>query len=53
MQYGYKNAQFDAAFESVEKVKKTHTKKVYQRKSDRNLGFDFYYCVQKFSAYNF
>ncbi len=36
MQYGYKNAEFDADFESEEKV-------------TENLVFDFYYCVQNFS----
>jgi hypothetical protein len=36
------------------KVAKTHQKKIYLRKSDKKNGvFDFYYCVQKSSAYNF
>ncbi len=42
-------------YEFVEKVAKKLREKVYQRKSDRKTEFFFYfyYCVQKFSAWNF
>ncbi len=48
-----KNAEFDVDLESVEKVAKKPCEKSYQRISDRNTEFYFYYCIQKFSDYNF
>jgi hypothetical protein len=46
---GIKNAEFDADFESVEKVVKNSYEKSYE-----SVGimccFTFQYCVQKFSA---
>jgi hypothetical protein len=40
MQYGYKNAEFYADFESVEKVaKKTHSKKVISEKVTEKWNF--------------
>jgi hypothetical protein len=38
MQYRFQNADFDADFESAEKLQKTHAKN-YQRKSDRKFTF--------------
>jgi hypothetical protein len=46
-----KNAEFDADFESIEKVAKRPKGKPLSAKRDRKWS-DFYYCVQKFSAYN-
>jgi hypothetical protein len=43
-----KNTEFDANFESFEKVAKNLGEKV-----TKNGVFYFYYSVQKFSAYNF
>ncbi len=48
---GIKNAEFEADFESVEKrpLRQKFSAKTWQK----NGVFDFYYCVQKVSAYNF
>jgi hypothetical protein len=46
-----KNAEFDADFESVEKVVKKCLQKNYLHKSVGIMYFfNFQYCVQKFSA---
>jgi hypothetical protein len=38
----------------LEKLQKTHAKKVSSKNPwQKNGVFDFYYCIQKFSAYNF
>jgi hypothetical protein len=37
----------------LKKLQKTHVKKVINEKVSKNGYFDFYYCVQRFSAYNF
>ncbi len=41
MQYGMKNAEFDADFESIAKVEKNACEKIFQRqrKSDRKMSF--------------
>jgi len=44
VQYGYKKAEFDADFESVENVAKRLMQKSYQRKSDQNMEFLNFYC---------
>ncbi len=46
--------EFEADFESTEKVAKNSREKSYQRKSDRKMELlTFIYCVQKYSACNF
>jgi hypothetical protein len=46
-----KNAEFDADFESVEKVLKNSNEKSYLHESVGIMFFfTFQYCVQKFSA---
>jgi hypothetical protein len=47
-----KTPERDVDFESVEKITKNSCKKSYQQKSNEKI-VDLYYCVQKFSAYNF
>ncbi len=47
------NAEFDADFDPLKKLQKTHAKKVREEKVTEKWGFCFYYCVQKFSAYEF
>ncbi len=48
-----KNAEFDAFFESADIVAKTHVKKVNNEKGTEHRVFDFNFCVQTLSAYNF
>jgi hypothetical protein len=48
---GIKNAEFDADFESVEKVVKKFLQKSYQYESVGIMYFfTFQHCVQNFSA---
>ncbi len=49
-QYGYKNAEFDAYFESFEKSARKLMWKFYQK---NDIKMKFYYYAQKFCAYNF
>ncbi len=37
----------------LKKFQKTHAKKVINKNVTEKFSFDFYYCVQKFSAHNF
>ncbi len=49
-----KDSEFDVDFESGEKVANRLKLKSYNRQSDTKIEFFyFYYCVQRFSAYNF
>ncbi len=49
---GIKKRRIFADLESIEKVAKKHMqKKLSTKKWPKNGVFDFYYCVQKFSAY--
>jgi hypothetical protein len=50
---GIKNADFDADFESAEKLATNIMRKSYQQKWQRDGVFDSYCYVQKFSAYKF
>jgi hypothetical protein len=38
---------------ALKKLQKTHAKMLSTKKLQKNGVIDFYYCVQKFSAYNF
>ncbi len=48
-----KNAKFDADIGSVEKAAKKITQKKLSPKSNKNLIFDYYYCVKSFLALTF
>ncbi len=43
MQYGYKNAEFEADFESVEKDERNLCEKSYERKSNTKIEFFQFY----------
>jgi hypothetical protein len=47
-----KTPELDVDLESVEKITKNACNKSYQQKSNEKM-VDIYYCVHKFSAYNF
>jgi hypothetical protein len=48
--YNFKNAKFDADFESIDKIAKNSSEKNYQQKCDRKVEFLTFYCVQKLLA---
>jgi hypothetical protein len=53
MQYRFQNADFDADFESAEKLQKNHAKN-YQRKSDRKFTiFTFIFVCKSFHHVTF
>ncbi len=54
MQYGYKKSGIWFRFRIRWKIcKKSHAEKLLTKKLQKNGVFYFYYCVQKFSDYNF
>jgi hypothetical protein len=50
---GITNAEFDADFESIEKVEKTHAKKVVNEKVTEKLSFGLFLLCATISACNF
>jgi hypothetical protein len=50
LKYGYQNEEFNADFESVEKVAKNSCGKSYQQKSDRKMEFLTFITVCKVFA---
>ncbi len=50
---GITNAEFDADFESIEKVEKTHAKKVVNEKVTEKLSFGLFLLFAKISACKF
>jgi hypothetical protein len=53
LQYGFKNAKFAADLKPLENLQKSNAKKLSTKQRPKNGVVDSYYCVQKFSAYNF
>jgi hypothetical protein len=50
---GIKKRRIDVDFESVENFQRKLLQKVIIKKLQKNGIFNFYYYVQRFSAYNF